>query len=284
MGIIYMLLASGCFATMSAFIKAVGLSLPLPELVFLRCLLSLPVLFLFVRIRRRPLIVKARKLLLLRTLFGMTAMSGFFFALTHLPFAECIFLGRTQPLIIALLAPVILGEKTPLAGWFAIGTGLAGVALILQPGVIWSLGAWIAVGAAFASALAHMFVRRLNATEYPLVIVFNFTALTCLLSGGWSLPYFIMPTGQQWLFLLCVALFASLGQLCMTLAYQHDRAPAVASASYTSVVLAVLYGYFFWDEVPHPLSWLGGGLIVGGGILLLKSRIRVVEPPSPAAS
>jgi hypothetical protein len=37
-----------------------------------------------------------------------------------------------------------------------------------------------------------------------------------------------------------VALFASLGQLCMTLAYQHDRAPAVASASYTSVVLAVL--------------------------------------------
>jgi len=284
MGIIYMLLASGCFATMSAFIKAVGQSLPLPELVFLRCLLSLPVLFLIVRIRQRPLIVKAKKLLLLRTFFGMMAMSGFFFAMTHLPFAECIFLGRTQPLIIALLAPVILKEKTPAAGWFAIFTGLVGVALILQPGVTWSIGAWVAIGAASASALAHILVRRLNATEYPLVIVFNFTALTCFCAGLWSLPHFVLPTHKQLMLLLGVALFASLGQLCMTLAYQHDRAPAVASASYTSVVLAVIYGYFIWGEVPHPLTWFGGGLIVVGGILVLKSRMHVNEPPSPAAT
>jgi drug/metabolite transporter (DMT)-like permease len=179
MGILYMMLASGCFATMSAFIKVVGQSLPLPELVFLRCLLSLPVLFIIVRLRQRPLIVKAKKLLLLLPLFGMTAMTGFFFALTHLQFAECIFLGRTQPFLIALLAPVILGEKTPAASWFAILAGLAGVALIMQPGVTWSIGAWVAIGAAVASALAHILVRRLNATEYPLVIVFNFTALTC---------------------------------------------------------------------------------------------------------
>ena len=284
MGILYMLLASGCFATMSAFIKAVGQSLPLPELVFLRCLLSLPVLFVIVRIRRRPLLVKAKKLLLLRTAFGMTAMSGFFFALTHLPLAECIFLGRTQPLIIALLAPIIIGEKTPVVSWFAILTGLAGVALILQPGVSWSIGAWVAVGAASASALAHILVRRLNATEYPLVIVFNFTALTCLLAGFWNLPYLVMPNQKQWFFLIGVAVFASLGQLCMTLAYQHDKAPAVASASYTSVVLAVIYGYFFWGEVPHPFTWLGGGFIVTGGVMLLKSRMHVNEPPSPAAT
>ena len=279
-----MLLASGCFATMSAFIKAIGQSLPLPELVFLRCLLSLPVLFLFVRLRQRPLLVKAKKILLLRTLFGMTAMSGFFFALTHIPFAECIFLGRTQPFIVALLSPIILGEKTPVVSWFAIISGLGGVALIMQPGVSWSIGAWVAIGAAGFSALAHILVRRLNATEYPLVIVFNFTLLTCFFAALWSLPYFVLPTHAQWLFLFCIALFASLGQLCMTLAYQHDRAPAVASASYTSVVLAVVYGYFIWGEVPHPLTWVGGGLIVAGGILLLRSRLHVNEPPSPAAT
>ena len=280
MGILYMLLASGCFATMSAFIKGIGESLPLPELVFLRCLLALPVLFLIVRMRQRPLMVRARKLLLLRTIFGMTAMSGFFFALAHLPFAECIFLGRTQPLIIAFLAPVILGEKAPIASWFAIFTGMAGVIMILQPGVTWSVGAWVALGAACASAVAHILVRRLNATEYPLVIVFNFTALTCVFAGLWSLPYLIMPSEKQWLLLVGVAVFASFGQLCMTLAYQRDRAPAVASASYTSVVLAVIYGYFFWGEVPQLLTWLGGTLIVFGGVLLLKSRMRISEPPA----
>jgi len=284
MGIVYMLLASGFFATMSAFIKAIGDGLPLPELVFLRCLLALPFLFLIVRLRRRPLIVRAKKLLLLRTVFGMAAMTGFFFALSNMPFAECIFLGRTQPLFIALLAPYILGEKAPVASWIAIATGLAGVILILQPGVSWSAGAWVAVGAAGSSALAHIMVRRLNATEYPLVIVFNFTILVCLFAGLWSIPYWVMPDRAQLLYLICIALFASLGQLCMTLAYQRDRAPAIASASYTSVVLAVIYGYFIWGELPQPLTWLGGILIIAGGILLLKTRLYVNEPPSPAAT
>ena len=284
MGIFYMLLASGCFATMSAFVKAIGQSLPLSELVFLRCLLALPFLFLIVRLRQRPLVVKAKTTLLLRTLFGMAAMFGFFYALTHMPFAECIFLGRTQPLFIAILAPFILGERAPMVSWFAIITGLGGVALILQPSVSWSIAALVAIAAAAFSSLAHILVRRLNATEYPLVIVFNFTILICFFAGVWSLPYFVLPNATQWLFLLCVALFASLGQLFMTLAYQHDRAPAVASASYTSVVLAVIYGYLIWGEMPSPFTWLGGGLIVTGGILLLKSRIHVNEPPSPAAT
>ncbi|MDX1775212.1 MAG: DMT family transporter [Desulfobulbales bacterium] len=284
MGIVYMLLASGCFATMSAFIKTIGQSLPLPELVFLRCLLALPVLLLIVRLRRRPLIVTAKKLIVLRTLFGMSAMFCFFYALTHMPLAECIFLGRSQPLLLALLSPFVIGEKAPLTAWIAIGTGLGGVALIMQPEASWSGAGWVAIAGAALAAMAHLMVRRLNATDNPLSIVFNFTILTCLLSGTWALPGFVMPSLPQWFFLLCVALFASLGQLFMTMAYQHDRAPAVASASYTSVVLAVIYGYFFWGEVPHPMAWLGGGLIISGGILLLKSRLHINEPPSPAAT
>jgi drug/metabolite transporter (DMT)-like permease len=259
-----MFLASASFATMSAFIKAIGPNLPLPELVFLRCLLALPPLMLFVKLRGRPYIVNARKLIILRTLFGMTAMFCFFYALTHMPLAECIFLGRTQPLLLALFAPFVIGEKAPFAAWIAIGTGIGGVILIMQPEVSWSLSGWVAIGGAAFAAMAHLMVRRLNATDFPLTIVFNFTVLTCILSG--------------------VALFASFGQLFMTLAYQRDRAPAVASASYASVVLAVLYGYFIWGEMPHFFTWIGGILIISGGILLLKSRLHVNEPPSPAAT
>lgn len=284
MGIIYMFLASASFATMSAFIKGVGLGLPLPELVFLRCLLAIPVLMLIVRLRRRPYMVKARNLIILRTLFGMIAMFSFFYALTHMPLTECIFLGRTQPLLLALFAPFIVNEKAPLAAWIAIGTGIGGVILIMQPDATWSMAGWVAIGGAASAAMAHLMVRKLNATDYPLTIVFNFTVLTCILSGLWVLPRFIMPDFRQWLFMLCVALFASIGQLFMTLAYQRDRAPAVASASYASVVLAVVYGYFIWGEIPHSLTWIGGLLIVTGGIILLKNRLHINEPPSPAAT
>jgi drug/metabolite transporter (DMT)-like permease len=284
MGIIYMLLASACFATMSAFIKGIGQGLPLPELVFLRCLFSLPVLFLIVKVRRRPYVVKARKLILVRTLFGMSAMFCFFYALTHMPLAECIFLGRTQPLLLALFSPFVVGERAPVAAWIAIGTGVGGVALIMQPEVSWTFAAWIMMAGAGASAMAHLMVRRLNATDYPLTIVLNFTFLTCFISGIWLVPRFVMPASLQLLQLLFVALFASLGQLFMTLAYQRDRAPAIASASYASVVLAVLYGYLIWGEKPHPLTWIGGILIISGGILLLKSRLHSHEPPSPVAT
>ena len=279
-----MLLASACFATMSAFVKGVGHSLPLPELVFLRCLLSLPVLVIIVGIRRRPFVVKARKLLLVRTLFGMSAMFCFFYGLTNMPLAECIFLGRTQPFLLALLAPFVVKEKAPLAAWIAIITGIGGVALIMQPEASWSFAGWVAMAGAGLSAMAHLMVRRLNATDAPLTIVLNFTVLTCIISGAWQAPQFIVPSMKQLLLMLGVALFASLGQLFMTLAYQHDRAPAVASASYASVVLAVVYGYLVWNEIPHHLTWLGGLLIVSGGILLLKSRLHVSEPPSPAAA
>jgi drug/metabolite transporter (DMT)-like permease len=83
---------------------------------------------------------------------------------------------------------------------------------------------------------------------------------------------------SQWLLIAGVALFASLGQILMTSAYRHDRAPAVAAASYSSVILSVVYGYFFWGETPNPLAWLGGVLIIAGGVLLVKSRHGVSEP------
>jgi drug/metabolite transporter (DMT)-like permease len=284
MGVLFMLLASASLATMSALIKAVGPGIPPLELVFLRCLLALPLLYLFVRLRRRPLWVRARKVLIIRTLFGLTAMTGFFYALIHMPLAECIFIGRSQPLILSLLAPFVIGERTPRSAWFATLAGLAGVALIMKPAMAWPLAAWVVLGAASASAVAHLLVRRLNATDFPLVIVFNFTGLAALITALWVLPTFVPPSGRQWVLILGVAVFASLGQLLMTLAYQKDRAPVVAAASYASVILSVVYGYFFWGETPHVLAWAGGGLIVTGGLLLLKARLHVSEPLSPAAT
>jgi len=123
-----------------------------------------------------------------------------------------------------------------------------------------------------------LLVRRLNKTDHPLVIVFNFTALTAMITAFKALPSFMPLDSKQWLLILGVAVFASLGQLFMTSAYGKDRAPVVAAASYSSVILSVVYGYLFWHEIPQPMAWVGGGLIILGGLLLLKSRYRASEP------
>lgn len=278
MAIVFMLLSSVSFTTMSALIKALGPDIPLVQLVFLRCLLAAPLLFLFAAAGNRPLVVKAGKLLIIRTLLGMSAMYCFFYALTHMPLADCTFIGRTQPLLIAILAPFFLNERAPAAAWIAIATGFTGVVLIMKPAMTWPAGAWAALAAALLSAGAHMAVRRLNRTDYPLTIVLNFTVLTTVISGFLALPGFTSLTGRHWLLITGVAVFASLGQLLMTQAYRLDRAPVVAAASYASVVLSVVYGYFFWGEMPQAAAWLGGALIVSGGLLLIMSRWHRAEP------
>ena len=278
MGIILMLFASACFATMSAMLKGIGPAIPLTQLVFLRCIIAVPILVGYIAFQGRPFAVRAKKLLLVRTILGLTAMHGYFYALTHMPLADCIFIGRTNPLLLALLAPLVLGETAPRSAWLAIFTGIIGVALIMKPAMAWPTAAWVALGASAFGAAAHLSVRRLNRTDHPLVIVFNFTLLTALLTAFKALPDFTPMNRQQWLLIIGVAVFASLGQLFMTAAYARDRAPAVAAASYSSVVLSIVYGYLFWNEVPQPLAWWGGGLIIIGGLLLLRSRYKISEP------
>ncbi len=278
MGIIYMLLSSASFTTMSALIKFIGPEIPVTQLVFLRCIIAAPVLLAIIIRQRRPLLVQARSVLLIRSAFGMTAMFCFFYALTHMPLADCAFIGRTQPLLIALLAPLVLGEKTPREAWLAIIAGLAGVALVMKPAMAWPAAAWIAFAAAVFSAGAHLMVRRLNRTDHPLVIVFNFTVVTAVVSSFAALPGFVQLSLLQWLSITGVALLASMGQFFMTTAYGKDRAPAIAAASYASILLSVFYGYVFWNEMPEPLAWAGGFLIILGGLLLLKMRYRMLEP------
>jgi drug/metabolite transporter (DMT)-like permease len=284
LGVILMILASTCFATMSALIKAVGPDIPPLELVFLRCIFSLPFLVLIIRHKKKPYFVTARKVLLFRTVFGMGAMIGFFYALSHMPLAECVFIGRSQPLILVLLAPFILGESTPRAAWFAIIAGFAGVALIMKPAMEWPLASWITLGAAASSAMAHLLIRRLNRTDHPLVIVFNFTLLAAILTSVWVLFNYVPPSPRQWLYIAGIVVFATVGQTLMTTAYRRERAPIVAAASYVAVILSVFYGYVFWGEIPHTLAWFGGGLIVFGGLMLLRARLYIREPATPAAT
>ncbi len=269
-----MLCASTCFVTMSTLVKAMGDSLPLPELMFLRCLMAVPFLFASLVRRGDALVTRAWKVLLLRSVFGAVAMFCFYYALIHMPLADCVFLGRTQPLLLALAAPFIVGERAPKEAWVAILCGLAGSLFIMRPGLAWSGAAWVALLAAASSAIAHLLVRKLGRTDNPGVIVFNFTILLALVSGILTYRSFEIPTMRQWVYVAGISLFASSGQYLLTMAYRHDKAPAIAASSYASVVLSVIYGYFFWGEVPSAATWLGGLCIVSGGIWLVYSRLR----------
>lgn len=259
---------------MSALVKAIGHGLPLTELMFLRSLIALPFLLGVVVRGGHPLVVRDWKTLLLRTLFGTSAMFCFYYALTNMPLADCVFIGRIQPILLALLAPFLIDESAGKNVWIAIVVGLFGAGLIIKPQLSWTTASWVALAASFLSALAHLMIRRLCRSDPSPVIVLNFTTLLCVISGFISFPSLIVPSPHQWLLLLGISVFASLGQFLLTRAYSLDRAPTVAAASYASVVLSIIYGYLFWNEIPLLSSLAGALVIVSTGMYLMITSMR----------
>ena len=274
MGIALMVLTSLLFATMAALIKGMGSHFPPMEMVFWRSLLSLPVLALIVSRLRVPHFGSSHRNIFLRSVSGLGAMFFYFFALPRLPLAMCSFLYNTLPIWVAILAPLMLAEKATRRTRIAIVLGVAGLLLMIKPGIHWGWPVLFMLTSAIFGAFAHIFIRKLGRTEHPLTVVFDFTLIITVGSGLLSIPDFVPPTTPQWGTLLIISLLAAAGQFTMTMAYRMEEAPVIAAAGYSAILFSTIYDWVFWGSVVGPWTWAGGTLIVAGGLQLAWKHIR----------
>lgn len=278
-GVPAMILASFAFATMAALVKAAGDRLPAVELVFLRCLLALPLMAFLLHSSDQPLRAVNRSGIGLRSVFGLFAMTLSFYGLARLDLVDQMMLSKTTPLWIAVLAPLVLRENANRLTWWAVAVSLFGSALVLRPSLaVGNLAGAAVLGGALASALAHMMLRRLSATDPSTTIVFWFCLVTAILTAPFALVFGSWPTPLEWLFMAGVAVAATVGQLLMTHAYAVEQAPVVSASGYMNVVFAMILGLAFWREVPSLWSFAGGILIVGSGLVLALYTRRPAQP------
>lgn len=282
-GVTLMIAATGFFSLMFACVKALGAGFPFFEAVFFRALFGLPLVLALVLRRGGRLWPRRPLLMLARGLFGFAAMSGYFYAVQRGQLAELAVIARTQPIFIACLAPLLLHERITGVALGALAAGFGGALLVIKPGFggLFDSAGLAAMSSAVLSALAHIAVRRLGATERPELIVLYFTLVVGSGSAALGGATFVAPTGAQLVLMGVVALCATAGQLLMTAAYARDRAPIVSASAYSSVVFATVLGYAFWGELPDLLAWIGASIVVAAGIALAFSRRGVREPPSP---
>lgn len=272
-GILLMLAASTSFSLMSALVKGLSAHLPTAELVLLRCMLPLPFLAWQAHRSAGRLLTRHPRLMLLRCLAGALAMGSSFWSLGRLPLADSILIGKSKPVLIALLAPLLIGERPGRGTLLCLLLSMAGLVLVVQPTFeLGNLAGLVAVFAALASALAHLAVRRLSAHDPPAVVVLNFTVFVTLLAGVATFPVAVVPAAEHLLALVALAVCATAGQLFMTAAYAADEAPAVSAASYTTIAFGLLLGWWLWDERLSLGGWAGASMLVVGGAILIHSR------------
>lgn len=267
------MIASGLlFSTMGALIKYISTQLPNEMVVFFRSAMGLLVLMPWVW-QRGLSQMKTKHLRghLLRGLAGLAAMYCYFYAIAHLPLAEATLLNYSTPLFVPFIAATWLGEKISRRLWVAIGTGFAGILLILKPGMeIFTPVSLIGAASGLFAALAMVSIRRLTHSEPTLRIIFYFSAVCTAVSAVPLLWRWQSPGPDLWVLLVAVGVLASLAQSLLTRAYSCAPAAQVGPFTYSTVVFAAIAGGVFWGEIPDILSLAGAVLVCLAGILTIR--------------
>ncbi|HEY0719901.1 MAG TPA: DMT family transporter [Gammaproteobacteria bacterium] len=283
---LFILSSALLFALMGGFIKHLSQQLPVEMVVFFRNLFGLVVLLPWLLQRGfGQLRTHHLRLHLARSLFGLSAMYCFFYAIAHLHLAEAVLLNYTAPLYVPLTAWWWLREPTPHRLNGALLLGFSGIALILKPGVgIFKAEAVVGVLAGLLTAGAFVSLRHMAQSEPPLRTVFYFGAIATLISGVPLVWSWQTPPAPLWLTLLLMGAVASGGQLLLTRAYSHAPAAWVGSFTYTIVPLSALVGWWGWGERPDALAMLGAILVVGAALIVLHQGLRNApgRPSSPS--
>jgi drug/metabolite transporter (DMT)-like permease len=290
------------FAVMSALVRLMGEVTPVGQLVFFRSLFAIvPVVIIYAyRGELRQAIYTKRPLGQLgRGLLSVGGMYSNFAALTRLPLADATAIQFASPLITVGLAALILKERVRIYRWSAVFIGFIGVLIMLVPHLdpahytnlasAAAIGAMLAVLAAFINAGTVIQTRRLTRTETTPSIVFYFS-LICAIAGAATLPFaWHTPTLYELTILITLGMLGGLAHIFLTESYRFAAASVIAPFDYTSMLWALLLGYWMFGEVPTALVFVGAAIVIAAGLFVLwrertqKLRYERVpeEPPAP---
>ncbi len=282
-----MALSALAFSAMSVLVKLASETLPTGEIVLARGVMTLVLSYVMVKRAGLSPWGHERGRLLLRGLLGFAALGGYYLALARLPLADATTLHFTQPLLTAMLAWWLLGERVGWAAAFALACGLGGVLLVVHPGVPLDSGAdpfgvAIALSSATFSSLAYVTVRQLAKTEHPLVIVFYFPLVATPLALPWAAYDFVWPHGGEWLILLGIGITTQLGQVFLTMGLAIERAGRATSVGYLQICFAVVWQLVIFSEAPGLGTLLGAALIISGTLAVSATAKRGAPTAPPA--
>lgn len=187
---------------------------------------------------------------------------------SHAVFAVC-------PLLIAALSVPILGEKVSWQNWLAIGIGMTGVLIILQPGSgVFSFASLLPLTAAAMFALYSVLTRLTTRDEPAFVSLFWSGVVGAGLVSVIGLPNWENMAPLDWGMTLAYALIALLANWVLIRCYEVTEAATVQPFAYLQIVLVTLIGIFVYAEPLGLTVIVGTCVVVGAGLYTLWNARR----------
>ncbi len=200
----------------------------------------------------------------------------FFTALHFMPLADAVAIISVSPILVTALSVPLLKERVGLRRWVAVGVGFTGAVIIIRPGMgmmHWS--AFLALGAAFSSALFFITTRMLSTTDdsvtslfYPALI--GTAALSPIVLFHWEHPTSLLEV----VLLLGLGVSNAVSHRGVVKAYQLAPVAVLAPMSYSELLWSTLFGFLIFGDFPDQWTLLGAGIVVASGLYIFHREGR----------
>ena len=201
----------------------------------------------------------------------------YIFGIKYLLLSENIAIAHSAPIIAALLAVPILGEKIGIHRILAITIGFIGVLVIIKPGTdLFQLKSLLPIGSALFMASVYLTTRSLMNTESSTSIVFYYSFALLFTSLIFFPSDFVIPDTFNLILALSLGIMGSMGHYFMSQAARHADVAVTSPVEYSSFIFVGLMGYFFFYEIPSNSVIIGGILIIISGVYVAYRERKVL--------
>jgi drug/metabolite transporter (DMT)-like permease len=256
-----------------------NVDLPAEQLVAARLWLgALPLLIWAVARREHHLPAADRARVLTLGVVLAAHWAAFFWSLKTTTVAIALVLVYLAPVLLAALAPPILGEHTDKRTWVAVVMALLGVVLVARPGggatvtgtvagliAAATLAALILIGKPVAQRLGGL---RLAAYEHAVAaLVMTPWALAALVEVPWEATANPSAVESWWQLLVLGMVLTGLAGVLYWTSVSRLRVTSVGVIMYVEPASAVIWAALFLGESPGLVASSGVALVILAGIV-----------------
>ena len=210
----------------------------------------------------------------LRCIAGLIAIIAIFIALRKLPLATVVSISFAAPIFTTIFSIFLLSEKVGIYRWLAVLVGFIGILIITEPGIS-NLNIYYIFPIIFCLGLSYVAItlRQLSTTE-PVWLISLFFSIAITFLSFLTLPFgWVMPSFNHFLILSLVGIFGGVSNLWLSQSYKYSEVSLVTPLKYLTLVFAIIFGYFIWDEIPTIKTLVGATLVVASSIIIFRREI-----------
>lgn len=276
-GALWILVAATCAAAMSLAIRGLAGIVPLMEIVFVRCAIGIVLVVAF-SWRSGSINLRTRqwKLVLLRSVLTVGALSMGFYSMTVLPLATATVLFFTAPLWVTILSVPFFGETVGWRRGLATIAGFVGAVIVLRPGMgEFDYNMLFALGSSMIFAVVLLLGKKLSKTDTISTMMIYAMIVTTAASMPFAISQWQTPDLSAWVLLLAVAGFGTLRGFSDTKGYATGEASAMAPFQYSRIVVVAIAAYLIFDEVPDVPTIVGAGIIIASSLYIAQREAKL---------